>query len=82
MKTATTWARAAGLRALRTFGQTAAAAIPVTALTLGQVQWDVVASTGALAAVLSLLMALGGLPELEQDATPPPTGYESAHRAG
>lgn len=62
------WLKAAGVRALRTFAQAAAAAIPTTAVTLGEVQWAVAFSTAAVAAVLSLLMSVAGLPEVEGEA--------------
>ena len=56
------WLRAALLRALRTFAQTAAASVGVAAL-LSEVSWAQVLSASALSAVLSLLMSVGGLPE-------------------
>lgn len=59
------WSKAALLRAARTFAQTAAASIGAAAL-LTEVSWVEVLSASALAAVLSLLMSLGGLPEVER----------------
>ena len=56
------WFRAAGVRALRTFAQTAVALLPAAA-TIESVDWRVVASTAALAAVASLLTSLAGIPE-------------------
>ena len=58
------WLRAAGIRALKTAAQTAAASIGVSVL-MAEVNWVAVASTAALAAILSVLTSLGGLPELE-----------------
>ena len=58
------WWRAAGIRALKTAAQSAIAAIGTTALIEG-VNWAVVASTAGLAAILSLLTSLAGLPEVE-----------------
>ena len=57
------WLVAALTRALRTFGQVFAALLPVTAVTLGGVNWAVVLSGAALAAVASLATSLAGLPE-------------------
>lgn len=57
--------KAALIRALRTFAQTAVATIGTSAL-LSDVNWLAVASASALAAVLSLLTSLAtGLPEVE-----------------
>ena len=58
------WIKAAGIRALKTAAQTAAAIIGVSAL-MQDVDWAVVGSTALLAAILSLLTSLGGLPELK-----------------
>jgi len=57
------WVRAAGIRALKTMAQTAAASI-VTAMVLSEVSWLAVASASVLAGVLSILTSLGGLPEV------------------
>lgn len=61
------WIKAAGVRALKTFAQSAVAAIGTTA-TMGGVDWALVASTAALAAVLSILTSIAGLPEVEDKA--------------
>lgn len=58
------WIKAAGIRAVKTLAQTAAAMIGVSA-TVGSVDWLTVASTAAVAAILSLLTSVAGLPELE-----------------
>lgn len=56
---------AAAIRALRTFCQTAVATIG-TAAVLSEVNWTVVASASALAAILSLLTSIAtGLPEVQ-----------------
>lgn len=61
------WWKAAGVRALRTVAQGALAAIGTSAVVLSDVNWLVVASTAAMAGVLSLLMSLAGLPEVKED---------------
>lgn len=59
------WAKAAGIRALRTVCQAAVAAIGTTA-TLGAVDWRMVVSTSLLAGILSLLTSMAtGLPEVK-----------------
>lgn len=56
---------AAGIRALRTFAQTAVATIGTSAL-LSEVNWIAVASASVLAAILSILTSIAtGLPEVE-----------------
>ena len=59
------WLKAAGIRALRTFGEAALAYIGTGAMVLGDVNWLGVLSAGALGALSSLLLALTGLPEVE-----------------
>lgn len=59
------WAKAAGVRAIKTIAQAAVAAIG-SATVLGQVDAKVVISTALLAGVLSLLTSVAGLPELEE----------------
>ena len=59
------WWIAAAVRAIKTFAQTAAAAIGVSVL-ISEVNWLAVLSTAALAGVLSLLTSLAGLPEAEE----------------
>lgn len=59
------WLRAAGIRALKTFCQTAIATIGTAAL-LSEVNWVAVGSASALAAILSMLTSVAGLPEVEK----------------
>lgn len=58
------WFKAAGIRAVKTMAQTAAATIG-TAVVLGDVNWMMVLSAAFLAGILSLLTSLAGLPELK-----------------
>ncbi len=58
------WAHAAGIRALKTLAQTAVATIGTTAV-MSEVDWIMVASASVLAAVLSLLTSVAGLPEVK-----------------
>ena len=60
-----TWLKAAGIRALKTLAQTAVATIGTCAV-LSEVDWVMVASASALAAELSLLTSIGGLPEVQE----------------
>lgn len=62
------WAKAAGRRALKTAAQTFVATIGTTA-TIGGVDWKLVFSTSALAAILSIGTSLAGLPEVEPNET-------------
>lgn len=59
------WARAAGIRAIKTMAQTAIAVIGSSAY-FSQVDWLAVASASALAGFLSILMSLKGLPEVAE----------------
>ncbi len=59
------WWKAAGVRAIKTVAQTAAATIG-TAAVLGDVNWIAVLSASALSGILSLLTSVGGLPEIEE----------------
>lgn len=60
------WAKAAGVRALKTLAQAAVATIG-TAAAMGDVDWAFVGSASLLAAVLSLLTSTAGLPELDEE---------------
>ena len=61
-----TWAKAAGIRALRTFAQSFASLITVGAL-ISDINWGVAASSAAVAAVYSLLMSIASLPEIKAE---------------
>ena len=60
------WWKAAGIRALKTVGQTAVATIGTSAI-LSEVNWIAVASASALAGILSLLTSVAGLPEVKEE---------------
>ncbi len=57
------WWAAAGIRAVKTLAQAAVAGIG-TAAVMGEIDWIYVCSAAALAAVLSLLTSIAGLPEV------------------
>lgn len=58
------WLKAAGIRAVRTFAQSAASSITVGAL-ISEIDWKIVFSVSAVAFIYSLLTSLGGLPEIK-----------------
>lgn len=64
------WAKAAGIRAVKTMAQTAVATIG-TAAVLSAVDGKAVVSAAVLAGILSLLTSVAGLPEVkgEDDGT-------------
>lgn len=58
------WAKAAGIRAVKTMAQTAVATIGVAA-TMQDISWVVVGNTALVAGILSVLTSIAGLPEVE-----------------
>lgn len=60
------WAKAAAVRAVRTFAEAMLAYIGTGALVLGDVNWLAALSAGAFGAVSAVLLALAGLPEVER----------------
>lgn len=63
------WAKAAGVRAVKTAAQAALAAIPTSAVTIGTVNWPLVSGTAALAAIASVLTSIAGVPEVRDGAS-------------
>ena len=63
-KKAIKWLKAAGVRAVKTFAQTAASLITVGAI-ISDVNWGIVFSAGSVAFVYSILTSLAGLPEIK-----------------
>lgn len=57
------WAKAAGVRAVKTIAQTFVATIG-TSTVLGAVDWKMVVSASVLAGVLSIATSISGLPEI------------------
>ena len=60
------WAKAAGVRAVKTVAQTAVAMIG-TAAAMGAVDWKMVVSASALSGVISILTSVAGIPEVKED---------------
>ena len=58
------WLKAAGIRAVKTFAQTAASLITVGAL-LSEINWMMVLSASAVAFIYSILTSFAGLPEIK-----------------
>lgn len=59
-----TWAKAAGVRAMKTVAQTAVGMITVGAA-ISEINWGYVASVSLVAGACSLLTSVAGLPELD-----------------
>lgn len=59
------WLKAAVIRAIRTFAESALAYIGTGAIVLGDVNWLGVLSAGAFGFICALLLALAGLPEVK-----------------
>lgn len=60
------WLKAAGLRAIKTFCQTAVATIGTSAA-FNEVDWFLVGSTSLLAGILSILTSIAGIPEVKEE---------------
>lgn len=60
------WAKAAGVRAVKTVAQTAVATIG-TAAVMGAVDWTMVISASALSGIISILTSVAGIPEVGEE---------------
>ena len=60
------WAKAALIRAIRTFAEAMLAYIGTGAIVLGDVNWLAALSAGAFGFIVAWLLALTGLPEVEK----------------
>ena len=67
------WAKAALIRAIRTFAQAMLAYIGTGALVLGDVNWIAALSAGGFGFISAWLMALAGLPEVDDKRPPDPS---------
>lgn len=63
-KKAIKWLKAAGIRAVKTFAQTAASLVTIGAL-ISDINWLVVLSASTVAFIYSVLTSLAGLPEIK-----------------
>lgn len=61
------WLKAAGVRALKTAAQAALAVVGTSTVFIHEINWLLVLSASALAAVLSLITSLAGLPEVGKE---------------
>mgnify|MGYP002519434120 CR=1 FL=1 len=61
------WLKAAGVRALKTAAQAALAVVGTSTVFIHEINWLLVLSASTLAAVLSLITSLAGLPEVGKE---------------
>ena len=61
-----TWAKAAGVRAVKTFAQSCVSLIPASVM-ISAVEWRVVLGTGGLAGGVSMVTSLAGIPEVDEN---------------
>lgn len=64
------WAMAAGVRALKTFAQTAVSLIGTGAVGFTELDWLQILSVAGVTAVVSILTSVAGIPEVDGGASP------------
>lgn len=60
------WARAAGIRTVKTIAETAIALIGTNSIGITEVDWVGVASACALSGIVTVLTCIKGLPEIKE----------------
>lgn len=60
------WLKAAAIRSLKTFAQSMLGGIAIGAA-VSEINWKYVASVAVVAAILSMLTSVAGLPEVEEE---------------
>lgn len=71
MNAARQWLKAAGIRALKTAAEGALIVIGTDAMFVTQVDWLAVLSGAVMGAILSVLISVKGIPEVEDGASLP-----------
>lgn len=66
----TEWAKAAVIRAVKTAAQTAVSLIGTGSVGFTDLDWAQIASVSGVAAVLSLLTSIAGIPEVSDGTSP------------
>lgn len=61
------WAKAAGVRTVKTMAETALAIIGTNTIGITEVNWVGVLSACALSGVITILTCIKGLPEIKED---------------
>lgn len=64
------WCIAAAVRAVKTAAEAALACIGTSAVAITSLDWPQVAAVSATAAVVSLLVSIKGVPEVDEGASP------------
>ena len=74
------WAKAALVRAIRTFAEAMLAYIGTGAVVLGDVNWIAALSAGGFGFVTAILLALTGLPEVQNNTGIEPPDEEETEK--